>query len=138
MELDRTKIGIWIEYFCRFDESKYWGMTTQLQQAEEQLMRTVSVRSYQKQLDFEVEALMLQLQKNHERIQKIRNLASQNEGDIVNDENEQDDQAMVNGGNSVVPDYIEVPKNDSITLNRDDLQIIQLVEQKLRYMKLVK
>lgn len=43
MELDRTKITIWIEYFCRFDESKYWQMSSQLQMADEQLMQTASV-----------------------------------------------------------------------------------------------
>lgn len=100
-------------------------------------MRTASVSSYKKQLDFEVEALMLQLKKNHERIQKIRNLASYQEEDEVIDDVEQDNKITENGGISVVPNYIEVPKNDSITLNRNDLQIIQLVEQKLNYMKLV-
>ena len=28
MELDRTKIGIWMEYFCKYDESKYWQFGT--------------------------------------------------------------------------------------------------------------
>lgn len=38
MELDKTKISIWIEYFCRYDESKYWSMSSQLQMSDEQLM----------------------------------------------------------------------------------------------------
>ena len=48
IELDRTKIGAWMEYFCRYDESKYWQMSSQLQMMEEQYMRTASVQSHQK------------------------------------------------------------------------------------------
>ena len=129
MELDRTKIGVWTEYFCRYDESKYWQMTQQLQMGEEQLMSTASVQSHQKQLDYEIEALLTQLSANNKRIQAIRNLAQNSDQDDENDngddEIEEDDQNK--------NDFVEVAKNGSIMLNREDLQIVQLVEQKLSY-----
>jgi len=45
MELDPTKITIWVEYFCRYDEGKKEYMTQQVQQAEANITRTVSVEA---------------------------------------------------------------------------------------------
>jgi hypothetical protein len=42
MELDITKIAVWKEYFCRFDEAKN-QMSNQLQAAEENILKTVSI-----------------------------------------------------------------------------------------------
>ena len=63
---------------------------------------------------------------NQQRITKIRNLAQQNlDQKSMQDHIQEDpDQIKEKGGNNVANDYIEVPKNDTIALNRDDLQII--------------
>jgi hypothetical protein len=43
MELDPTKITIWTEYFCRYDEGKKEFMTQQVQLAEESILKAVSI-----------------------------------------------------------------------------------------------
>jgi len=45
MELDPTKITIWVEYFCRYDEGKKEYMTQQVQQAEANIQKRVSVEA---------------------------------------------------------------------------------------------
>ena len=42
MELDITKMTIWKEFFCRYDEGKN-HLSNQLQLAEESICKTVSI-----------------------------------------------------------------------------------------------
>ena len=42
MELDITKMTVWKEFFCRYDEGKN-QLSNQLQLAEENISKTVSV-----------------------------------------------------------------------------------------------
>ena len=130
MELDPTQISVWIEYFCRYDEGKREQMSLQLQLAEEMKLRTPSTQQYQRQMDFEIEALLEQLKKNHARITQIRNIGSAapgTSGPASSQNGDEQDGAK---------DYIEVAKNDSIVLNAEDLQVIQMAEQKLAYSEL--
>lgn len=64
MELDPTKITIWIEYFCRYDEGKKEYMTNQVQLAEENFKRAVGIEDSQKKVDNEVQNLLEKIRNN--------------------------------------------------------------------------
>ena len=80
MELDITKMTVWKEFFCRYDEGKN-QMSNQLQLAEENICKTVSIDQSQKQAQGEVDALIQQLKANQKRIEFIRGQNS--EGSVL-------------------------------------------------------
>jgi hypothetical protein len=62
IELDPTKITIWKEYFCRFDEGRkdkkdQVPQTKQLQFHEENLTSTIQIDSCQSEIDVEIEEI---------------------------------------------------------------------------------
>ena len=116
MELDPTKINIWKEYFCRYDEGKREYMTQQVQQAEFNVQRTISIESCQKQLEDECAKMMEILRMNQKRIEQIRNLPS------AEDAEKQLEELQKNNPSELVE--IEVAKNGSVVLNAQDLDVI--------------
>ena len=80
MELDITKMTIWKEFFCRYDEGKN-HLSNQLQLAEESICKSVSIDHSQKQTQGEVDDLIQQLKANQKRIEFIRGQNS--EGSVL-------------------------------------------------------
>lgn len=73
IELDPTKISLWKEYFCRFDEGKkdkkeQVSQSRQLILEEENVLNTVSIEQCQHEIDREIEELLEQLKQNSLKI----------------------------------------------------------------------
>ena len=84
-------------------------MTIQIQQEAQNLMKTRNIQSHQKELFDDIETMKKQLSENQQRIQQIRELTRE-ESQI----------------------QTEKPKNGTIVLDQNDLEIIDKVEKRLK------
>lgn len=74
LSLDPSKISIWKEYFCRFDENKRDIMSHQVQTAEMKDRAAVIVSKVEETVQDDIEELLKKLKSNQERINHIRNI----------------------------------------------------------------
>mgnify|MGYP001080125084 CR=1 FL=1 len=120
MELDPTKINIWKEYFCRYDEGKREYMTQQVQWAEANIQRTISLESLEQSLEQDCQKMIEILKMNQKRIDQIRNLKSPEEA-------EEDFEELLKKNPTGGLIEVEVAKNGSIVLTAQDLDVIDRI-----------
>jgi 1,6-anhydro-N-acetylmuramate kinase len=112
MELDPSKISLWKEYFCRFDEGKREFMLQQVSAAEQKDKKLKNVKIVENQLDGDIQSLMNLLKSNQKRIEEIRNIGKETRT-VKPPSNAKENTS-----------YAEVAINDSIVLTADDLEVI--------------
>lgn len=61
MELDPSKITLWFDYFCRYDEGKKENMSQQVTALDENVQKTTSTADYQKDTQKEIDDILRQL-----------------------------------------------------------------------------
>jgi hypothetical protein len=64
ISLDPSKIAIWKEYFCRFDEYKREIMSHQLQTAEVKEIKAINIQSVEESIQGDISQLLLKLRTN--------------------------------------------------------------------------